>query len=135
MVGTGILMLVISWSAAYFLWRRRTLPRMLAYLLVPMTLSGWVATLAGWYTTEIGRQPWLVTGVMKTHEALGPVAGGHVAMTLAGYLALYAVLIVAYLATLVHLALKAAKDGDESPLPSVLGRPLSQPLQHEGKIP
>jgi cytochrome d ubiquinol oxidase subunit I len=135
MVGTGILMLVISWSAAYFLWRRRTLPRMLAYLLVPMTLSGWVATLAGWYTTEIGRQPWLVTGVMKTHEALGPVAGGHVAMTLAGYLALYAVLIVAYLATLVHLALKAAKDGDESPLPSVLGRPLSQPLQHEGKTP
>jgi cytochrome bd ubiquinol oxidase subunit I len=55
-------------------------------------------------------------------------------MTLAGYLALYAVLLIAYLATLVHLALKAAKDGDESPLPSVLGRPLSQPLQHEGKM-
>jgi hypothetical protein len=40
-----------------------------------MTFSGWVATLAGWYVTEIGRQPWLVTGVLRTAEAAGPIAG------------------------------------------------------------
>ncbi len=131
MVGVGILMLIVSWTAAFFLRRRGTLPRPVALALVPMALSGWVATLAGWYTTEIGRQPWLVTGVLKTHEALGPVAGGQVALTLAFYLALYAVLIVAYIGTLVHLSLKAAKDGDQSPLPSVLGRPLSQPVREE----
>ena len=131
MVGTGLLMLAVSWTAAYFLWRRKVLPKPLALLMVPMALSGWVATLAGWYTTEIGRQPWLVSGVLKTAEALGPVPGGHVALTLAIYLLLYVVLLAAYLGVLVHLSLKAAKEGDTSPLPGVLDRPLTQPVAGE----
>ncbi len=128
MVGTGLLMLVVSWTAAVFV-RRSALPRPLAFFMVPMAVSGWVATLAGWYTTEIGRQPWLVTGILRTDEAIGPVAGSHVALTLAGYLALYAVLLAAYLGVLVHLALKAAKDGDASPLPALADRPMAQPAQ------
>ena len=40
-----------------------------------MTFSGWVATLAGWYVTEIGRQPWLVYGVLRTADAASDVAG------------------------------------------------------------
>ncbi|MGE0501270.1 MAG: cytochrome ubiquinol oxidase subunit I [Rhizobiaceae bacterium] len=127
MVGTGLLMLVLSWAGAWYLRRRGELPRILAYLFVPMALSGWVATLAGWYTTEIGRQPWLVTGVLRTHEALGPVTAGQVGFTLAVYLALYAALLIAYLGVLVHLALKAAKEGDAAPLPGVLDHPLDQP--------
>jgi cytochrome d ubiquinol oxidase subunit I len=128
MVGTGLLMLALSWAGAWYLRRRGELPRLLAYAFVPMALSGWVATLAGWYTTEIGRQPWLVTGVLKTHEALGPVTAGQVGFTLAVYLALYAALLLAYLGVLVHLALKAAKEGDAAPLPGVLDRPLDQPV-------
>ncbi|CAH2398728.1 cytochrome ubiquinol oxidase subunit I [Mesorhizobium escarrei] len=127
MVGTGVLMLVVSWSAAFFLKRRHSLPRPLALVMVPMALSGWLATLAGWYTTEIGRQPWLVTGVLRTVDAIGPVAGSQVALSLAVYLILYALLLIAYLGVLVYLALKAAKDGDTSPLPGVLEAPLSQP--------
>ncbi|QIA20929.1 cytochrome ubiquinol oxidase subunit I [Mesorhizobium sp. AA22] len=127
MVGTGVLMLVVSWSAAFFLKRRHTLPKPLALVMVPMALSGWLATLAGWYTTEIGRQPWLVTGVLKTLDAVGPVAGSQVALSLAVYLILYALLLIAYLGVLVYLALKAAKDGDTSPLPGVLDAALSQP--------
>ncbi|RWM77700.1 MAG: cytochrome ubiquinol oxidase subunit I [Mesorhizobium sp.] len=127
MVGTGVLMLVVSWSAAFFLKRRHSLPKPLALVMVPMALSGWLATLAGWYTTEIGRQPWLVTGVLRTVDAVGPVAGGQVALSLAVYLILYALLLTAYLGVLVYLALKAAKDGDTSPLPGVLDAPLSQP--------
>jgi cytochrome d ubiquinol oxidase subunit I len=120
MVGTGVLMLVVSWSAAFFLKRRHSLPKPLALVMVPMALSGWLATLAGWYTTEIGRQPWLVTGVLRTVDAVGPVAGSQVALSLAVYLILYALLLIAYLGVLVYLALKAAKDGDTSPLPGVL---------------
>jgi len=129
MVGTGVLMLLVSWSAAWFLYRRARLPRPLAYLMVPMAFSGWVATLAGWYVTEIGRQPWLVTGVLRTHEALGPVPAGQVGFTLALYLALYAVLLITYIGVLVHLALKAGKEGDPEPSPAVENRALSQPVQ------
>ena len=132
MVGVGVTMLVVSWTVAFFLWRRHSLPMFLAVILVPMALSGWVATLAGWYTTEVGRQPWLVTGILKTADAVGPVAGSHVALTLAVYLVLYALLLIAYLGVLVHLALKAAKDGDTSPLPGVLDRPMAQPARQEG---
>lgn len=127
MVGVGLVMLAVSWIAAWCLWRRGALPKSLAVVLVPMALSGWVATLAGWYTTEIGRQPWLVTGVLRTDAAIGPVPGSHVALTLALYTILYIVLLLAYIATLLHLMLRAAKEGDESPLPGVLDRPLSQP--------
>jgi cytochrome d ubiquinol oxidase subunit I len=131
MVGTGILMLVISWTGAWFLFRRGALPKPLAFLLVPMSVSGWVATLAGWYTTEIGRQPWLVTGVLTTEEALGPVSGGQVGFTLAVYLLLYIVLLIAYLGTLVFLATKAAQEGDDQPVPGVEKEPLSQPVAGE----
>jgi cytochrome bd ubiquinol oxidase subunit I len=129
MVGTGLLMLGVSWTAAWFLWRRQALPRLVAYALVPMALSGWVALLAGWYTTEIGRQPWLVTGILKTADALGPVPGSHVALTLAVYLVLYVLLILAFLGVLVRLSLKAAKEGDASPLPGVRDLALAQPAQ------
>ena len=131
MVGVGLAMLALSWAAAWFLWRRGTMPRLLAYAYAPMAFSGWVATLAGWYTTEIGRQPWLVTGVLTTEEAVGPVAPSHVGLTLAVYAALYLVLMVVYLGVLTRLALKAAKEGDTSPLPGVADRALAQPVAGE----
>ncbi|PWJ16171.1 cytochrome ubiquinol oxidase subunit I [Jannaschia seohaensis] len=124
MVGTGMAMLLLSWGAMVFLWRRRpdpetgverrfvlrSLPRPMLYALVPMAFSGWVATLAGWYTTEIGRQPWLVQGVMSTAEAVADVPAPMVLSTLLGYLAIYAVLLFAYVGVIVYLALKASGD-------------------------
>ena len=103
MVGIGVLMLLISWFAAFRLWRGG-ITRPLAWALFGMTFSGWVATLAGWYTTEIGRQPWLVTGILRTGEAAGPVPAGTIGLSLALYLILYAGLLAAYIATLFHLA-------------------------------
>ena len=125
MVGIGVLMLMVSWAGAYFVWRRGQthdpLPRWLAIAFVPMALSGWVATLSGWYVTEIGRQPWLVTGVMTTKDALGPLAGGMVLSTLLAYLAVYALLLTAYCFVVVRLAVTAAKDGDQRPEPGQTG--------------
>jgi cytochrome d ubiquinol oxidase subunit I len=109
MVGTGMLMIGFGLAGAFYLWRRGSLPRPMLMGLVAMTFAGWVATLAGWYVTEIGRQPWLVTGVLTTADAVGPIAAGTVLSTLVMYLALYAALLVAYVGTLFRLARKAGK--------------------------
>jgi cytochrome d ubiquinol oxidase subunit I len=106
MVGVGMLMLAVSWLAGWQLWKRRDLTTPVAIVLVGMTFSGWVATLAGWYVTEIGRQPWLVTGVLTTAQAASTVSAGMIGTTLALYLAVYALLIAAYVSVLFHLASK-----------------------------
>ena len=110
MVGVGLLMLAVAWAGVWLAWRRGVdgLPRPFLIVTSGMAFSGWVATLAGWYTTEIGRQPWLVQGVLTTEAAVGPVAAGAVASTLAVYLAVYAGLLAAYVGVIIHLARKAA---------------------------
>ncbi len=104
MVGTGVLMMGFGLLGAWFYWRRGALPRLMLWGLVAMTFSGWLATLAGWYVTEIGRQPWLVTGVLTTAQAVGPVPAASVGTTLAMYLLLYGLLLVAYVVTIYRLA-------------------------------
>lgn len=110
MVGTGMLMLAVGVAGLWLLRRRgaENLPRPYLIGLVGMSFSGWVATLAGWYVTEIGRQPWLVQGVLTTAEAVGPVAAGMVLTTLLAYLAVYAALMVAYIGVIFHLARKGS---------------------------
>ncbi|MEI7601314.1 MAG: cytochrome ubiquinol oxidase subunit I [Aestuariivirga sp.] len=95
-----------SWSGLWLFWRRgaENLPRPYLTALTAMTFSGWVATLAGWYVTEIGRQPWLVQGVLTAADAVGPVAAGMVLSTLLAYLAVYVLLLAAYVGALFHLA-------------------------------
>lgn len=114
MVGVGMLMLLVSWWGAWTLWRRKRVSRPLGWALVAMTFSGWVATLAGWYTTEIGRQPWLVTGILRTGEAAGPIPAGTIGFSLAMYLLVYAFLLAAYIGTLMHLARRPEKATPEA---------------------
>ncbi len=116
MVGVGLLMLAASWLGAWQLWRRGEIHRSLAFALVAMTFAGWIATLAGWYVTEIGRQPWLVTGVLTAAQAASKTVGaGMVASTLAGYLAVYAALLAAYIATIFYLARHAGAPRNHAP--------------------
>ncbi len=116
MVGTGMAMLAVSWAGVWMLRRRGQPPIWLARALVAMTFSGWVATLAGWYVTEIGRQPWLVTGVLRAADAVGPVPASSIGLSLALYLALYAGLLVAYITVIFKLAGKAVKAGKQAGL-------------------
>ncbi len=118
MVGIGFAMLALSWAAAWAMRGGRDvegLPRPLLWAFVPMALSGWVATLSGWYTTEIGRQPWLVNGVLTTDAAVGDVAPGMVMSTLISYLVVYAVLLVAYIGVLIYLTRKQAQGNESEP--------------------
>lgn len=109
MVGLGMLMLAIAWFSRIQLWRKKQLPSWLLKALVAMSFSGWVATLAGWYVTEIGRQPWLVTGVLTIKDAATDIAAENVGFTLIMYLVLYVVILVAYLHTVFTMAGRAVE--------------------------
>lgn len=108
MVGVGLLMLLTSWFGSFYLLRNKELPKWFMLALVPMTFSGWFATVAGWYTTEIGRQPWLVHGVLKTSDAVAKnVSGNMVASSLSMYLITYVVLLTSFVSVVFYLASSA----------------------------
>jgi len=132
MVGVGVLMLLVSWVGCYQLYRRGELPRWLLKTVLAMTFSGWVATLAGWYVTEMGRQPWLVSGVLRTAEAVTPVAPANVGFSLLLYLTVYAVLLWAYIHTLKVMALKSVKVEEfETAEPAAGGSLTNLPGAHQ----
>ncbi len=92
MVGMGLVMLAVSWLGL-LLWARGKLENRLflwgAFLAFP---SGFVAVIAGWFTAEVGRQPWVVYGLLRTSEAVTPsLRGADVAVSLIGYIVVYSV--------------------------------------------
>ena len=126
MVGVGLLMLAVSWASVLQLapWKKgapRDLTVWHARALVAMTFAGWVALIAGWYLTEIGRQPWLVTGVLTAADAASSVPAPRIALTLALYLTLYVSLLAAYISVVFYLA--RAK--------TPAGQPLSADLEDD----
>jgi cytochrome bd ubiquinol oxidase subunit I len=101
MVGMGVLMLILAWGSQ--LWLREP-PRWLLWIFSGFSFAGWVATLAGWLVTEIGRQPWLVTGILRTADAVGPASGARLGASLTAYVLTYSALLLAYIVTLTHMA-------------------------------
>lgn len=109
MVGVGTLMLLVAGFAAWRIWPQRhasrlELPRGLLWVLTAMAFSGWVATLAGWYVTETGRQPFLVYGAMRTSEAATTLPPPYILATLIAYLVVYGLLLVTYIGVLKYMA-------------------------------
>jgi cytochrome bd ubiquinol oxidase subunit I len=127
MVGTGLLMLATSWLG-WFLYRRArwqaaALPSRLLWLLAGMTFSGWVATLAGWYVTEIGRQPFIIYGLVRTADVASKVGAPMIAASLALYLTLYLALVVAYVGVLKYMAEKPEGLVEPEPQAPLAGTP------------
>ena len=111
MVGMGMLMLLVSWVGWWMGrragWAPQRLSRGLLWVLAGMTFSGWIATVAGWYVTEIGRQPFIVYGLLRTADvASTTVPSSMIALSLAMYVTLYLALIVAYVSVLKYMAEK-----------------------------
>ena len=129
MVGVGSLMLLVAWVAAWLLWRQRragsgaqvVLPRPMLYTLAGMTFSGWLATLSGWYVTEIGRQPFIVYGHLRTAEVATSLPSPLIAATLTAYLIVYGLLLVTYVGVLKYMAEHPVKHPPES-TPATLGK-------------
>jgi cytochrome d ubiquinol oxidase subunit I len=109
MVGTAFIMIAVAWAGVWATRRQRVPSRRLLWILAGMSISGWVATICGWLVTEIGRQPWLVTGILRTADAVGDVAPQQLGATFAGYVFVYAVMLVAYLVVVGHMAAEGPK--------------------------
>ncbi|MBU3023643.1 cytochrome ubiquinol oxidase subunit I [Aestuariibacter sp. A3R04] len=112
MVGMGVLMLAAAWTGAYYLYRRHSLPSWLTKVFIAMSFSGWIATLAGWYVTEVGRQPYLVSGVLMTRDAVTGLPPANIALSFTLYAVIYSVLLVAYMGTLTLMCRKAVNTAE-----------------------
>ena len=113
MVGLGLLMLVVSWTITVRFIKGKVINKAVATALYVMTFSGWLALIAGWYVTEVGRQPWLVYGLLKTVDAASNITPANILLTLSAYLTLYVVLLGSYVAVVFQLAKKAVTKGDQ----------------------
>lgn len=107
MLGMGMLMLFAAWCGTYWLLRKDALPDWLIKVFIGMSFSGWIATLAGWYVTEVGRQPYLVSGVLTTQDAVTGLPPANIALSFSLYAALYGVLLIAYIRTLMLMCRKS----------------------------
>jgi len=113
MVGIGIVMLVVSWYCAWRLRGRGHPPTWMLWTLAAMTFAGWAATVSGWIVTEVGRQPWLVTGLLRTVDAAGEISGAQLGASLTAYIFTYIAMFLAYIVVLTHMA--SHGDGTAAP--------------------
>jgi cytochrome d ubiquinol oxidase subunit I len=126
MVGMGLIMLAISWggnllrligrleTSRWFLWG--------TFLSFP---TGFVAILAGWYTAEVGRQPWVVYGILRTGDAVTPsLRTGDVVFSLIAYVLVYAV----FVSFGTYYIYKLLRDGPTGPSDAIPNATASRPL-------
>jgi cytochrome d ubiquinol oxidase subunit I len=93
MVGIGLIMIALSLWGAFEWWRGRLESSRLFLRLASLSWPlGFIAVLAGWTVAEVGRQPWLVTGLLRTVDATSPVPAAAVAVTLVLFVVVYGVI-------------------------------------------
>jgi cytochrome d ubiquinol oxidase subunit I len=126
MVGMGLIMIVLGiWGA--IAWLTRTLDKAQVYhrALVLAAPTGFIAVLCGWITAEVGRQPYVVYGVLRTEDAVSPVAAGSVAASLLMFIVVYAIVFSAGALYILRLIAKGPESEEAAP---VSGQPPGTPL-------
>jgi len=127
MVGMALIMLAVSWLGTLLRWigRLETTRWLLwgTFLAFP---TGFAATLTGWYTAEVGRQPWIVYGLLRTRDAVTPSLGtGDVLASLSGYVLVYAVF-VSFGLYYIYKLLREGPTGEATAIPGATGgRPMA----------
>jgi cytochrome d ubiquinol oxidase subunit I len=99
MVGLGTIFIAVMAAAAFLLWRGKLYDsRWMLWLLMICIPMPYIANTAGWMTAELGRQPWLIYGLMRTaHGASPQVSAGNALFTLIGFMGMYTVLAILFL--------------------------------------
>ncbi|MFG1285703.1 cytochrome ubiquinol oxidase subunit I [Xanthobacter versatilis] len=93
MVGVGVVMILLGWIGAWLIYRdEETITRWYLRLCSWAWPLGFIAILSGWIVTEQGRQPWVVDGLLRTEDAMSPLAGWTVALTLVLFLIVYGII-------------------------------------------
>ena len=131
MVGAGFLMLAVAAYALYHIMRGSASERIRLLRFLPYAiLLPYLANTTGWMMTELGRQPWVVFGLMKTEAAYSPhVSGGTVLASLILFTLIYAflILVTLYLMSKYGLATPVETEGEEHPTRSEPGSPFNLP--------
>jgi cytochrome bd ubiquinol oxidase subunit I len=127
MVGLGMLMLLLGVAGAWFRWRGELYQqRLFLRFAVAMGPAGIIAMLSGWITTEVGRQPWVVYGVMRTADAVSH----HSALAMSASLVLFILLYCAVFGTGISYLLKVvAKEPGRSPPEPDADHPHQRPAR------
>jgi cytochrome d ubiquinol oxidase subunit I len=123
MVGLGTMMIAIMTLAGFFLWRGWLFSNQaLLWTLMLVIPFPYIATTAGWMTAELGRQTWLIYGLMRTVDGVSPrVSAGNGLFSLLGFMGLYMVLGILFL----FLVAREIEHGPEEPdSPKVKNNPL-----------
>jgi cytochrome d ubiquinol oxidase subunit I len=99
MVGLGTIFIAVAVTAAFLLWRKRLFgARWMLWILMLSFPFPFIANTAGWITAEVGRQPWIVYGLLRTeHGFSSHVSAGNALFTLIGFMGMYSVLSVLFL--------------------------------------
>jgi len=104
MVGLGTIFIAITVIATFLLWRRKLFEsRWMLWVLMLATPFPFIANTAGWLTVELGRQPWLIYGLLRTEEGASPlVSSGNVLFTLIGFAGMYLIMGLLYFVLMVR---------------------------------
>jgi cytochrome d ubiquinol oxidase subunit I len=136
MVGCGLVMLALAWAGSYLNIKGRSeRSRLLLWLTFLSFPLPFIATLTGWFTAEVGRQPWVVYGVLRTADAMTPFLTARAAtISLVVFCAVY-VFIFAFGTFYIYRLLQAGPTGNLvlPPTAAVPNRPMS--LIHEHAAP
>jgi cytochrome d ubiquinol oxidase subunit I len=119
MVGLGFLLLALG-AVGLWLVRKHRLERSSRFLRFAswMLLAPFIANTTGWIFTEVGRQPWVVYGLLKTSKAVSLIAPGYVATSLIGFTAIYSFLAVLEIGLMVQVAHRAPSAPSVEPAPA-----------------
>jgi cytochrome bd ubiquinol oxidase subunit I len=128
MVGCGLIMLALAWLGSYLSIKGRIAQsRFFLWLLFLSFPLPFIAVLTGWYTAEVGRQPWVVYGVLRTADAMTPfLTAREAGVSLVVFCVIYT-FIFAFGIFYIHLLLRAGPAGHliEPPSAATPKRPMS----------
>jgi cytochrome d ubiquinol oxidase subunit I len=138
MVGIGFLMLAVVAASWWLRFRDRLFDSpWFLWLCMAMGPLGFVAVIAGWTTTEVGRQPWTVYGLLRTADSVSPsLVGGDVLLSLLAYIVVYLIIYPSAVLIAAGLVRKGPALAPETVAPIESGRPrapIHVELVQEGK--